>query len=49
MVQRWVASAWMLAEKHFRRIDGHTGLWALAATLGRETKSTAQPSQVNVA
>jgi hypothetical protein len=27
MVQRWVASAWVLTEKHFRRIDGHAGLW----------------------
>ncbi len=31
MVQRWVASAWVLTEKHFRRIDGHADLWALAA------------------
>ena len=37
MVQRWVASAWLLTEKHFRRIDGHENLWALAAILGRET------------
>jgi putative transposase len=40
MVQRWVASAWLLTEKHFRRIDGHANLWALAAILGREKKST---------
>ncbi len=26
MVQRWVASAWLLTEKHFRRIDGHASL-----------------------
>ena len=38
MVQRWVASAWLLTEKHFRRIDGHADLWALASILGRETK-----------
>lgn len=37
MVQRWVASAWLITEKHFRRIDGHNDLWALAAILGRET------------
>jgi putative transposase len=37
MVERWVASAWLLTEKHFRRIDGHEHLWALAAILGRET------------
>lgn len=39
MVERWVASAWLLTEKHFRRIDGHNDLWALAAILGRETKT----------
>ncbi len=49
MVQRWVASAWLLTEKHFRRIDGHADLWALAAILGRETKSTTQPSKEKVA
>ena len=49
MVQRWVASAWLLTEKHFRRIDGHADLWALAAILGRETKSTDQPSKEKVA
>lgn len=49
MVQRWVASAWVLTEKHFRRIDGHADLWALAAILGRETKSTPQPSKEKVA
>ena len=25
MVERWVASAWLLTEKHFRRIDGYSG------------------------
>jgi transposase-like protein len=49
MVQRWVASAWQLTEKHFRRIDGHANLWALAAILGRETKSITQPSKERVA
>lgn len=49
MVQRWVASAWVLTEKHFRRIDGHADLWALAAILGRETKSTTRPSKEKVA
>ncbi len=48
MVERWVASAWLLTEKHFRRIDGHADLWALAAILGREIKS-AQASKENVA
>jgi len=45
MVQRWVASAWLLTERHFRRIDGHHDLWALAAILGRDLKSQFQPSQ----
>ena len=49
MVQRWVASAWVLTEKHFRRIDGHADLWALAAILGREIKSTTQPLKEKVA
>jgi putative transposase len=49
MVQRWVASAWLLTEKHFRRIDGHVNLWALASILGRESKSTTQPSKEQVA
>ena len=49
MVQRWVASAWLLTEKHFRRIDGHANLWALAAILGRENSSIPQPSKQKVA
>jgi transposase-like protein len=36
MVERWVASAWLLTEKHFRKIDGHRDLWALATILGRQ-------------
>jgi putative transposase len=47
MVQRWVASAWLLTEKHFRKIDGHRDLWALATILGRQAPS--QSSQENVA
>ena len=42
MVQRWVASAWVLTEKHFRRIDGHADLWALAANrAGRRSRPLA--------
>jgi len=48
MVQRWVASAWLLTEKHFRRIDGHANLWALAAILGRQGTSTTQSSKEKV-
>jgi putative transposase len=40
MVERWVASAWLLTEKHFRKIDGCNDLWALAVILGREQKTT---------
>jgi len=47
MVERWVASAWLLTEAHFRKIDGHRDLWALATILGRP--SQAQHSQENVA
>jgi putative transposase len=36
MVERWAASAWLLTEKHFRRLDGYRDLWSLAAILGRE-------------
>ena len=49
MVQRWVASAWVLTEKHFRRIDGHADIWALAAILGREIKPASQPTKERVA
>jgi len=49
MVQRWVAPAWLLTEKHFRRIDGHANLWALAAILGREDKSKTQTSKEKAA
>jgi len=40
MAERWAASAWLLTEKHFRRIDGHHELWTLAALLGRESPAT---------
>ena len=39
MAERWAASAWLLTEKHFRRIDGHQELWSLAALLGRDTSA----------
>jgi hypothetical protein len=34
VLERWVASAWLLKEKDFRKIDGHKDLWALATMLG---------------
>lgn len=36
MVERWVASAWLLTEKHFRKVIGHRDFWTLAVILGRE-------------
>lgn len=41
MVERWVASAWLLTEKHFRKVIGHEHLWTLAVHLGREEPSHA--------
>ncbi|HSL69599.1 MAG TPA: IS256 family transposase [Longimicrobiales bacterium] len=46
MAERWVASAWLLTEKHFRRIDGHRDLWALAAILGREESTQSSKEEV---
>lgn len=36
MVERWVASAWLLTEKHFRKVIGHRDFWTLAVALNRE-------------
>ena len=36
MVQRWVASAWLLTEKNFRKVVGCRDFWALSVILGRE-------------
>jgi putative transposase len=41
MVERWAASAWLLTEKHFRKVIGHTDLWCLAVILGREKAACA--------
>jgi putative transposase len=46
MVERWVASAWLLTEKHFRKVIGHRDLWALAVVLGREQTSNASSENV---
>jgi putative transposase len=46
MVERWVASAWSLTEKHFRKVIGHRDLWALAVVLGRERKPNAPSEKV---
>jgi hypothetical protein len=47
MVERWVASAWLLTETHFRKIDGNRDMWALATILGRQPQ--VQQSQEQVA
>jgi hypothetical protein len=47
MVERWVASAWLLTEKHFRKIDGHKDLWALSTILGRPSQASASKEQVS--
>lgn len=36
MVERWVASAWLLTEKNFRKVVGFRDFWALSVILGRE-------------
>ena len=39
MVLRWVAGAYLITEKNFRKIMGHENLWTLAAVLGRSKKA----------
>jgi transposase-like protein len=49
MVERWAASAWLLTERHFRKVIGHRDLWTLAGILGRTTnlqKSICKESKV---
>jgi transposase-like protein len=46
MVERWVAAAWLLTEKHFRKVIGHRDLWTLAVVLGRERKPNASSEKV---
>jgi hypothetical protein len=36
VVERWVAWAWLLTEKHFRKVVGDKEFWALSVILGRE-------------
>ena len=48
MVERWVASAWLLTEKHFRRIDGHEHLWSLGrdSRQGNQFRKTGEGSVI---
>lgn len=39
MVLRWMAGAYLLTEKSFRKVAGYENLWTLAAALGRQKKS----------
>ena len=45
MVERWVASAWLLTETHFRKVIGHRDIWALRTILGRDGKAKDQPAE----
>jgi hypothetical protein len=36
MVKRLVTSAWLLTEKHFRKVMGHEHLWIFGVNPGRE-------------
>jgi hypothetical protein len=47
VVERWVAWAWLLKEKNFRKTDGHRDLWALATILRR--RPLVQPIQEKLA
>ena len=46
MVERWVASAWLLTENRFRKISGHRDLWALTTILGRKTETNISQEKV---
>ena len=48
MAERWAAAAWLVTERHFRKLDGHHHLWALANILDRKPAASAT-SQVRVA
>jgi transposase-like protein len=45
MVLRWMASAFLQTEKHFRKVMGHRELWILKAAL----RDDAQPATIQVA
>ena len=42
MVERWVASAWLMTEKQFRKVVGFKDLWALATILQRDQSHSEQ-------
>ncbi len=46
MVERWVASAWLLTEKHFRKVVGFRDFWTASVILGREENPAAPKQRV---
>lgn len=46
MVERWVASAWLLTEKHFRKVVGFHDFWTLSVILGRDQNPAASQQRV---
>jgi transposase-like protein len=46
MVLRWVAGAYLVTERNFRKLQGYQELWVLAAALGRAKKSTTPQEKV---
>ena len=46
MVERWVASSWLLTEEHFRKVVGFRDFWALAVILGREENPATSQQRV---
>jgi transposase-like protein len=46
MVERWVASAWLLTEKHFRKVVGFRDFWAVSVILEREANPAASQERV---
>ncbi len=45
MILRWVAGAFRLTEKNFRKIMGYQDLWALAGILGRTNRAAASQKE----
>jgi transposase-like protein len=46
MVERWVASSWLLTEEHFRKVVGFRNFWALSVILGRGENSATSHQRV---
>lgn len=45
MILRWVAGAFLLTERNFRKIMGYQDLWALAGILGRTIRAAASQNE----